>query len=415
STGNCAHCHEQHASVSGSSTGEPLPTGGPDSYLGMEIEQDLCLHCHGRGGNTPLDKPDDIKIDIEKNYGHGPLTLSTPSPMEETGVHRARETSVTAISTDPHVECTDCHNPHVARKLATRSKGSNAISNPNPLEGVSGIDFDIYPTWSAAGTPNVGGYSTADKEYKICFKCHSSANSNLASWDNPAGGPLEWTDVAKEFNPANKSFHPVITGLGSGSSNSTPLATAQMKAAWQNVGTQTMYCSDCHAGEAATGPHGSSVRWMLAGPNKAWPFTQAQYNGASPSPAVYRTLDEWNTNKDTANGTFCNNCHALSTSGADNEAHNPFQHSNTRCVDCHIRIPHGGKVSRLIAADNNATFTNLPARYTADGNGHNAFGGTAPIVRKFTKAPNRSAYARESCYVPSCAYHGSAGYGNESW
>ena len=49
-----------------------------------------------------------------------------------------------------------------------------------------------------------------------------------------------------------------------------------------------MYCSDCHAQSNAgsLGPHGSSVKWMLKGPNQAWPYTTAAANGTST--ATYR-------------------------------------------------------------------------------------------------------------------------------
>jgi hypothetical protein len=45
------------------------------------------------------------------------------------------------------------------------------------------------------------------------------------------------------------------------------------------------------------------------------------------------------------------------------------------CVRCHIVVPHGGKVSRLIAT------VNAPARYQVPGVG--------PLFTGFTKAPNR--------------------------
>jgi len=182
-----------------------------------------------------------------------------------------------------------------------------------------------------------------------------------------------YTDLAQEFNPNNASGHPVVVGLGSyGAANIAPkaLTTGQMKAPWTTVGTQTMMCSDCHntdaASPAAQGPHGSATQFMLRGPVTLWPPT-GNFDGAT----LYNT-------------TFCANCHTYT---ATNRAHDKHRGEAVTCYNCHILVPHGGKLGRLIGDGNSATF---PARYAYQGNKANMF------ITGFTKAAPGS-YSETNC------------------
>lgn len=397
SVGNCYHCHEMHASYQGTT---PAPAAGsPDIYLGAESEEDLCLGCHDAGGAVGT-ATDDIDADIDKAYGHGtgPTNLLT---MFQSGRHRANETTVTGVVSTAHVECTDCHNPHVARS-GNHTKGSNLITGPSPLEGVSGVDFSAYPStwanltsWGAAGA---NAYATATKEYQICFKCHSSANSDTDDWDGNPGDAREWTDVALEFNTANQSYHPVVAAtrvanriLGS------PGAAQELLGGW-SLG-QTMYCSDCHQSDSAiAGPHGSAVKWMLAGVNKAWPYTTAANNGTNGS-ANFRTYALRNTDLGTSDGLFCRNCHAVGA-GVHSAA---LPHQSVSCLNCHIRVPHGGKLARLITTNS----AGLPSRYYPDGQGGGFVGG---YITGYTDYGTAAA----SCYQSGCAGH-TAGPGLSMW
>ena len=97
-------------------------------------------------------------------------------------------------------------------------------------------------------------------------------------------GAAAWTDLGLEFNPNNQSYHPVLQALpvtDPGSNGSSRLAAAQLTGGW--TPGMTMYCSDCHASDTAgsKGPHGSGNKWMLAGTNRAWPYTTMAGNGGS--------------------------------------------------------------------------------------------------------------------------------------
>ncbi|WP_243293230.1 cytochrome c3 family protein [Geothrix mesophila] len=201
---------------------------------------------------------------------------------------------------------------------------------------------------------------------------------------------LQETDLAQEFNPANRSGHPVVTGLNNYTGSTAPkaLAAATMKAPWAtNLGTQTMMCSDCHNTDAATpaaqGPHGSAAQFMLRGTNPAnWP----------------------NITLSSASTSWCTNCHTLTLS--NNTAHNTGNHSGYQCWNCHIVIPHGGKMSRLIGYS--GTGTTMPARYAYNNTVSNM------KITGFKKPTSATGYSQDGSCQTSC-YHNVAVTSSETW
>ncbi|HEY6898968.1 MAG TPA: hypothetical protein VI279_17040 [Rhodocyclaceae bacterium] len=255
------------------------------------------------------------------------------------------------------------------------------------------------------GADSVPNDSNADaktyvtREYQVCLKCHSNYGygttpPNLDT-DNSKGltpaatgqtvalmgvsnGMTQYTNQAKEFQaPAthatestaavavdlgtdagtadanfnaknHRSWHPVMRATG---------RTAALRAAnasnwnlpWSNaVGTQTMYCSDCHGSSVtaaasvipdagnAWGPHGSSNPFILKG---VW-------NGGASASAT----------------TLCFKCHSYNlyaTRGGGSSGFGGSKDSNLhsyhadkigsmRCNWCHVATPHGWKNKALL-------------------------------------------------------------------
>jgi len=370
-TGNCAHCHEQHASINGT---EPDPTGGPDIYLGFALEQNLCLGCHGGTPNYSNNAyPHDINTDITKTSKHD-LTNSDTA-------HRANET-LAQLAVTKHVECTDCHNPHEAI-TGNHVAGTTGNAVSNALKAVSGA----VPTFSGSNwtAPTAYNLQTATKEHEICFKCHSSANANLTTWDS------SWTNVGLEFSTSNQSYHPVAGALTGGGSSA--LDADQMLAPWKvgtgtdSQGTKTMYCSDCHgdsADDTTAGPHGSGSPRILKG---RWPTNSSAY--------LWDLDDaEFGTNSFNTE-CLCKNCHPIFP--WQNEAHSTSRHSGGyKCVQCHVGLPHGSNFGRLIADKSKLH----PYDY-----GDTGSGGYADITA-FTKAAEPLAgYSASNCTAPDCSPH----------
>jgi predicted CxxxxCH...CXXCH cytochrome family protein len=318
------------------------------------------------------------------------------------GSHKDDETRGDIAATK-HVECVDCHDPHLA-KSGNHTAGSATLAGV--LTGVAGVGVTAWgaANWAGVTTYNPSTTSaaliTATAEWMVCFKCHSGANANVANWGGT--GAAAFTDIGLEFNPNNKSGHPVIQSLNNYPNSVAPkaLAASQMKAPWTSVGTQIMTCSDCHATDSAAskGPHGSSVKWMLTGTYKNWPYTAAANNGTSGTTGFI-------TAAVSPPASFCENCHDTSFSAAGHGARGTaINRSNhyIACVQCHIRVPHGGKVSRLIAGG-----TNTPARYRPDGNG----GATPAQMQSFTKL--NTGYSESNCQHSCTGTHSSAA--TETW
>ena len=181
----------------------------------------------------------------------------------------------------------------------------------------------------------------------------------------------------------NKSGHPIVTGLNNYVNSAAPkaLVAAQMRSGtpWtSNLGSQTMMCSDCHNTDAATpaaqGPHGSAVRFMLRGANpNNWPNVTLSNIGTS----------------------WCANCHVNSTAG--NNAHSEGSHSGEQCYLCHIVVPHGGKLGRLMTDNDGAT----PTRYFYNG------AANSQGLDGYTKPATRNSYSEAGqCFVSGGCYGG---------
>jgi predicted CXXCH cytochrome family protein len=369
--GTCENCHQAH--------GWPVMTNPAAVFpkLLVDQEESLCFTCHSTTGPATTK----LEADFSKTYHH-PVNDAQQKPGRV-------------------AECNACHNPHKA--LA----GSHVYTNTataarnfasNPLKGTDGVsvsftgltNFQSVATNRYAAIPKSTGVTY---EYQICLKCHSSyawgtgTPPNGLSPNGSAATPVE-TDAAQEFSSANKSGHPIVTGLDNyansiavGSPARRGLQPAAMKPPWNvNVGQQTMMCSDCHNTDAATpaaqGPHGSMSQFMLRGPNAAnWPNV---------------TLANYNT-------SWCANCH-----NSINNVHSRSAHRTFACYRCHLVVQHGGKLSRMLA-DNDT----MPARY-----GYNNALNTS-YLQAFTKNATNS-YSASNCRAQCHSEH-SGRSPSENW
>ena len=242
------------------------------------------------------------------------------------------------------------------------------------------------------------GASYVTREYQICLKCHSdyaysddniypnsnnrpqlggigltpanaNGHTNFTSYTNQAkefqapvahkGGPLNLgtaAGAAAAYNTNNhRSWHPVMDNTGRTPAIRSASADNWL-VPWSNaVGTQTMYCSDCHGSSTGNttaiptggdngnpwGPHGSTNNFILKG---TWSATTG-------------TSDRSPTAADIAANGLCFKCHAINRyadrnasgssgfgSGSDNmHALHADRIGRMRCSWCHVAVPHGWK------------------------------------------------------------------------
>ena len=208
----CENCHRPHAAAR------------PARLLSHLFEEETCLACHN--GNVATT---DIAYELTKQYGH--------FVQDFAGIHDAAEDFSTG-GVRPHVECEDCHNPHMAND--NPSPGALRVSGANT--GVSGID--------------VTGQQVPRAQYlaAICFKCHTEYNVIPAL---RIYRQIDQINARKWFDRANPSFHPVGS---QGVNRAVPSLLSPYTV------NSIISCIDCHNNDddmGPQGPHGSSFEYLL--------------------------------------------------------------------------------------------------------------------------------------------------------
>ena len=375
----CGNCHKPHNVPPYPPSGKPLLRKPEEQtcFKGAAGQSDLAP-CHGTGGAKDIES----YLPPGRTYGHPVKTISDIHTVldvlygdtffggetDPTGAHTIQ------FSDSKHAECMDCHNPHSASPgthadIADKSGGwypnspTNLVSNA--LSGVYGVE----PKGFNGRWTQPSGYDTlveAEKEYQICMKCHSGwalgqTTADCISTFTSEQSGIKLTDQSCEFNPYNRSAHPVVMTtnemLALGGRYAPPLTPEQLLPPWDEaVGDQTMYCSDCHGADAEDGvdprgPHGSANKFMLKGPNTNWP--------TKPDGTLYTTGD---VKAGTTQGLFCTNCHDLTQAQVHMLTWPPPMRS-IACVKCHVAVPHGSPISRLIGYDT------MPEPYNYNYNG----------------------------------------------
>lgn len=229
--------------------------------------------------------------------------------------------------------------------------------------------------------------SFVTREYQICLKCHSdygySDNNSYPAGNRPTlgypgGTPVatnnltQYTNQAREFQAPfvhrgevttadsgaaaafatsnHRSWHPVIDVTGRTPAVRGGLAANNWRLPWSNaVGTQTMYCTDCHGSNVTSatsvipdggedgnpwGPHGSNNDFLLKGLWNTSTGTGQQATGLCFKCHDYTT---YATNSGRRTGFF------LSDIGKDGHTHHADKVGRLRCNWCHVAVPHGWK------------------------------------------------------------------------
>jgi len=308
------------------------------------------------------------------------------------------------------VSCTDCHGgsciprePHIEQHASYMADWMN----------MSGVEPGAAPLW--AQVTDFTGVDLSTSQYQLCFKCHSSYSfgevpNGVTNYVGPSGTNL--TDQAMEFNPANKSAHPVEATLNNqtGSYGPKGLRISQMKSPWTNVGNQKLQCSDCHEKNTDSQP---DAKFLLKGPAQYWPR-----NGTNNE--LWTLYDLKENRNNWKNDLFCANCHTLSNNGKFfNEVHDKGDHNSDQypdidsipnsqkypgppCVMCHVAVPHGCKQSRLIVYTKdvepyNYRNTGVTERDKGFAKYH---GGLMGTMTGFKKSTNPDNYDKDNCYIP---------------
>ena len=319
--GDCAQCHDQHASRDGT------PTGGPYPYvLFAPNDNQLCSTAGGAGGCHSTSGalgiyPGPTEYDQSSHQTSSSMVWPGPDP-------RARPAGEAGF-------CVNCHTPHgagdglglIPSQISVREEGSCLACHDASGPALTDVQSDFnrssaHPTTTSqqrhdAGESTPGDFGISDRhaecedchnphdvradtiaptppdasarnqrisrvavtngtagtvptytflpaadtgtvrEYELCFKCHSSWTTQPAGQD----------DMALLFNPNNPSYHPV-EALG----KNTNIRVEAFVSPW--TATSRVYCGDCHGSDdgAVAGPHGSTHAGLL---RDAYPASSA--------------------------------------------------------------------------------------------------------------------------------------------
>lgn len=334
-------------------------------------------------------------------------------------------------STNPinrHAECSDCHNPH--RVIRNRkfnddyalpdAAGTHDHNAPhsNIASGVLKGSWGVEPVFNSdefmrepvsfdikRGNPEVNAPENVSqpyvtREYQICMKCHSNyayitpplLGSSGGNTPPGTNGVMQYTNQAMEFNSPDthqggntslspsgaalsyasnnhRSWHPVTNNTNRDKTVRSMSALNTFEAPFDNhVGTQTMYCSDCHGSNTGPGtvvpdggengkpwgPHGSENEFILSG--KWDQYTGTPCNGincnAEPRADQQNDLCFKCHNRFAYafdNGSFQNDSSGFS--GADG-VNQHLKHvelmGRIKCTWCHVAVPHGWKNKGLL-------------------------------------------------------------------
>ncbi len=365
-------------------------------------------------GNASFEVPD-IKTDFTTGLTHMPITNADQQTINEIHNARDAdlfEFGADLNLSSRHVECTDCHNPHRTLKnrmfnntgstlAGTHAHGSghsNIISGVlrgtwgvQPVYGSNQFDPNNFPISYIVKRGDGGnGASTSvssshvTREYQICLKCHSdyAYGASPPVLGDSGGGTLpgtnavdQYTNQAIEFQapPSHKgqvstldsgaaaayssnnhrSWHPVIDNTGRNTTVRNADAVNWLSP-WNSpadIGSQTMYCSDCHGSNTAAGtsapaggengkpwgPHGSTNNFILIG---GW--SQLTGTGTT-NDLCFKCHDHdlYATRGDGASGFGGSKDPNLHSFHAD-------KIGRMRCTWCHVAIPHGWKNKGLL-------------------------------------------------------------------
>lgn len=340
--GNCAHCHEQHASMGGS---EPAPAGGVpsgnllfyDNYvIGATQTDGFCFQCHTdvgsiqtgggivnrsysyRAGSWTADPLSNIKDAFS-------FTTSTTYPSSSS--HNLLDirnfiNSQTWKFTSGSNPCAACHNPHAAQ-----GDPANAGAGISPKTGTGGWMLSL-PSQHGSSPVNLWGDVASEKlsNYSGSYQAPYRFGGAGSGYE-PDGSATTNGSNLTDFNTfcldchnssntvystlLGRDLHAIDWGAGAGDLHGQPTGnSAQVVLPYTSSNSYVLACTDCHE------PHGSPNIFL----------TRREVNNG-----IVTVTGEAQATSATQWASLCERCHG--DSAAIGVSHHNLP--GTLCTTCH--------------------------------------------------------------------------------
>ncbi|NPA40597.1 MAG: cytochrome c3 family protein [Thermodesulfobacteria bacterium] len=334
SRGNCAHCHEMHATPNPfalfANNFNTAKTLGP-----YDQSDDFCFYCHG----TPSEQVGGINnYDYSSSFGGAPASNATDilSTFNQLSYHDLYDIWVFAKNnfssffTPESNPCVACHNPH----LVERSCGK-PTPNFNSTQTAISRPTDHSALWGDNSTEKMnyyaGGYLYQPPYYYNSTNLEPDGASSVASVQ--AGKTIDYVTFCTDcHNPNNQIYSTELANLrGNGSvikidwsvekhGKGAADGTIDMLPPYSNasIGQYVLSCLDCHE------PHGSPNLFLI----------RREVNGKMLGKTITSILDI---------GWLCRNCHkddAAANAGTGNV--NSWEYIHHLSPDAPYPGPPGG-------------------------------------------------------------------------
>ncbi|MEW6419954.1 MAG: cytochrome c3 family protein [Nitrospirota bacterium] len=345
--GNCAHCHEQHASIGGA---EPNPTGGPDKYLlGYQNVPAFCFGCHRDTGSY---QTGGYIYNRSYSYRAGGWTADTLNDILEAfsfispgSSHKLSDIKTFIngkwnYTTDSN-PCCACHNPHRAQgdpaNAPNSAKTSGTRGWPVSRPSQHSTDNNAWGLWGDVSTERMSNYTASyQAPYRFnstttyepdgstttdgsnltdfntfCTDCHNATNTIYSTTLGRNLKKIDWETTGGDSSGGDKH------GKNSATTNICIDPPYYSTSSCTNTGLgKVLSCLDCHE------PHGAPNNFLI----------RKEVNGNTLSGTVSTGTKDY--------GYLCMRCHREDTSGSntwENIHHSwgDYPYNQMMCGSCH--------------------------------------------------------------------------------
>ncbi|MBL8332204.1 MAG: hypothetical protein JNM08_03840 [Rubrivivax sp.] len=303
----------------------------------------------------------------------------------------ANPATADAAGTHRHDETTGYTHTNIASGVLRGTWGVEPVYGSTSFQQLPS-GYTVKRGDPGSSTDSSVGAPWVTREYQICLKCHSDygyADNNVYPAGNrPALGRVGgtapgtnnltvYTNQAKEFQAPvshqgegtkansgagsnyatnnHRGWHPVMGPTGRSGANA-----AAFRLPWSNaIGTQTMYCSDCHGentgdatvvppgGENGTpwGPHGSDNAFLLKG---LWNANVGANDRGDNGPIANTLCFKCHNPNTYANRNGSGGTGFFNSDRGNLHAYHTDKIGRMRCNWCHVAVPHGWKNKALL-------------------------------------------------------------------